>query len=67
MKHTWRDVDELALDLIEQHPYTDPLSVGLSELKRLVLGLPTFEDDPKAVDEHGLEAIQRAWYDEYED
>jgi FeS assembly protein IscX len=67
MKHTWRDVDELALDLVEQHPYVDPLSLDLGEIRQLVIALPTFDDDPKAVDDRGLEAIQMAWYDEYED
>ena len=67
MKRTWRDVDELALDLMERHPHTDPLTLKLPEIQQLVMALPTFGDDPRAVDDRGLEAIQMAWYDEYED
>jgi len=67
MKRTWRDVDELALDLMQRHPLTEPLSLSLSQVKQLVVGLPTFDDDPAAVDDSGLEAIQMAWYDQYGD
>jgi FeS assembly protein IscX len=67
MKWTWRDVDEIAMDLVEQHPNTDPLSVKLPDLKRLVAALPAFGDDPDSVTDANLEAIQAAWYDEFED
>jgi FeS assembly protein IscX len=66
-KWTWRDADEIALDLVERHPVTDPLTVTLPELKRLVLELPSFHDDPDAATDKVLENIQAAWYDEYED
>lgn len=64
---TWRDADEIALDLVERHPATDPLTVSLPELKRLVLELPSFHDDPDAATDKLLESIQAAWYDEFED
>ncbi len=64
---TWRDVDDIALDLIEQHPNTDPLGVQLEELRKMVTELPTFGDDPDAATQTVLEAIQAAWYDEFED
>ena len=64
---TWRDVDDIALDLIEQYPNTDPLGVQLEELRKLVTELPTFGDDPDAATQTILEAIQAAWYDEFED
>ena len=66
-KWTWRDADEIALDLVERHPGIDPLTVSLPEIKQLVLDLPTFEDDPEAATNRVLETIQAAWYDEYED
>lgn len=66
-KWTWRDADEIALDLVERHPGTDPLTVSLPELKRLVLELPTFHDDPDGATDKVLEYIQAAWYDEFED
>jgi FeS assembly protein IscX len=67
MKWTWRDVDEIALDLVERYPALDPLTVKLPEMKKMILELPTFGDDPEASTEKILEAIQAAWYDEYED
>ncbi len=66
-KLTWQDVDEIALDLVERYPYQDPLTVKLPDLKKLVTGLPSFGDDPDAATEKTLEAIQAAWYDEFED
>ena len=62
-KWTWRDADEIALDLVERHPGIDPLNVSFPELKRLVLDLPTFQDDPDAATDKMLENIQAAWYD----
>jgi FeS assembly protein IscX len=67
MKWTWRDVDEIALDLVEHHPHVDPMHVSLPELQKLVMQLPTFSDDPAACTNRILESIQAAWYDEYED
>lgn len=66
-KWTWRDVDDIALDLVERYPALDPLAVKLPELKQMVTGLPTFADDPEAASDKILEAIQAAWYDEFED
>jgi FeS assembly protein IscX len=67
MKWTWRDVDDIALDLVEKYPTVDPLTVKLADLKKLVVELPMFGDDPEAANEKILESIQAAWYDEYED
>ena len=64
---TWRDADEIAMDLVERHPGIDPLSLTLPELKLLVLQLPTFQDDPDGGSDKVLENIQSAWYDEFED
>ena len=64
---TWRDIDDIALDLVEKFPTLDPLTVKLPELKKLITDLPTFADNADAVNEKTLEAIQAAWYDEYED
>lgn len=67
MKRTWQDIEEIALDLVERYPQVDPLTVKFPELKKLITSLPTFGDDPGAVSETTLEAIQAAWYDEFED
>lgn len=67
MKWTWRDIDDIAMDLVERHPYVDPLTIKLPELKKMIVELSTFADDPDAVTDRTLESIQAAWYDEYED
>ena len=67
MKHTWQDIDEIALDLVERYPQIDPLTVKFPELRTMIVGLPNFGDEPDAVTDAVLESIQAAWYDEYED
>jgi len=67
MKYTWRDVDEIALDLVEKYPAVDPLGVKFPDLKKMVIDLPEFGDDPGAASDTILEAIQAAWYEEFED
>lgn len=66
-KWTWRDIDDIALDLVERYPTLDPLTVKLPDLKRMITELPTFADNPEVVNDKILEAIQAAWYDEFED
>ena len=65
MTLTWRDTEDIAIQLSESHPDTDPLTVRFTDLHRFVTELPGFSDDPKASNEKVLEAIQMAWLDEY--
>lgn len=64
---TWEDAEEIALALLEKFPDTDPLTVRFTELHRWVTELSDFADDPKDSNEGTLEAIQMAWYDEFQD
>jgi FeS assembly protein IscX len=66
MKVTWRDAEEIAIQLSEKHPDLDPLSVRFTDLHKMVTELPDFQDDPKTSNEGILEAIQMAWLDEKE-
>jgi len=61
---TWIDSLEIALDLIEQHPDVDPLTLHFTELRQWVLDLERFTDDPQHCGERVLEAIQLAWISE---
>ena len=63
----WIDSDDIALALVEKFPDLDPLGVRFTDLHARVLGLDGFDDDPKASNEPKLEAIQMAWYEEYQD
>jgi FeS assembly protein IscX len=60
----WHDIEEIAIQLAEQFPETDPLSVRFTDLHRWIMELPGFEGDPKASNEKILEAIQMAWFEE---
>ena len=64
MKISWLDTEEIAIQLAEAHPDTDPLSVRFTDLHKWVTALPDFEGDPKASNEKILEAIQMAWLEE---
>ena len=64
---TWDQVDNIALALFEKYPDTDPLTVRFTDLHKWVTELPDFGDDPTKSTEGKLEAIQMAWYDEYQE
>ena len=60
----WTDTREIAIALGERHPDVDPRTLLFTDLKRWVLELPGFADDPNHSGEKILEAIQMAWMDE---
>jgi FeS assembly protein IscX len=64
---TWRDPEDIALALCDLYPEQNPLEVRFTDLRRRVLALPGFDDDPAASSEPILEAIQMAWLDEWQD
>jgi FeS assembly protein IscX len=63
----WDDTEDIALELFEQRPETDPLTVRFTDLYRWVTELENFDDDPAKSTEGKLEAIQMAWYEEYQE
>ncbi len=65
-KLTWNDAEDIALLLLEQHPGLDPLTIRFTDLHAWVCALPEFGDDPNASSEGKLEAIQMAWWEEYQ-
>lgn len=62
----WDDVEDIALMLIEKYPDIDPLSIRFTDLHKWVVELEGFDDDPANSNEKKLEAIQMAWYEEYQ-
>lgn len=62
---TWKDTQEIAIQLAEKFPDADPLTVRFTDLHRRVTELDDFAGDPKASNEGQLEAIQMAWLEEY--
>jgi FeS assembly protein IscX len=63
----WGDAEDIAIALAEKHPDLDPLKVRFTELRQHVMQLEGFDDDPKNSNEPKLEAIQMAWYEEWQD
>jgi FeS assembly protein IscX len=66
-KLTWVDTEDIAIALADRFPVTDPLTVRFTDLHKWVLGLEEFDDDAKSSNEKKLEAIQMAWYEEWQD
>lgn len=64
---TWNDAEEIGIQLQEKFPDIDPLTVRFTDLHKKVTELEGFKDDPSKSNESKLEAIQMAWYEEYQD
>ena len=60
----WTDVYDIAADLEDNYPEVDPLAVNFVDLRKWVLELDGFDDDPSRCGEKILEAIQAAWIEE---
>ena len=60
----WTDTLDIAIELSEQYPGIDPLTIGFPKLMEMVLDLDSFNDDPEHCGERILEAIQMAWIEE---
>ena len=64
MSLTWTDSLDIAIELDEKYPDVDPLHVNFMDLRKWVLGLDEFDDEPEHSGEKILEAIQMAWIEE---
>jgi FeS assembly protein IscX len=60
----WVDVQDIAIELCDAYPDTDPLTVNFVDLRKWVMSLPGFDDEPDRCGEKILEAIQAAWIEE---
>ena len=63
----WNDFRDIGELLFAKHGKLNPLSVRFTDLHKWVLELENFEGKPEASSEKILEAIQMAWYDEWQD
>lgn len=70
MSLNWTDIEEIAEELMENHP-----EMGLEEIKyikftdllNLICEIEGFEGKREDCNEKKLEAVQAAWYEEKED
>jgi FeS assembly protein IscX len=66
-KLTWAQAEDIGLALLDKYPDLDPLQVRFTDLHKWVVELEDFGDDPTKSNEAKLEAIQMAWYEEWQD
>lgn len=66
MQIKWTDIQEIAIQLEDNHPDKDNLNLRFTDLHKWVIGLEEFSDDPNKSNEKILEAIQMAWIKERE-
>ena len=64
---TWNDAEEIGIQLHEKFPDVDPLTLRFTDLHKRVTELEGFNDDATKSNESKLEAIQMAWYEEFQD
>jgi FeS assembly protein IscX len=67
MELDWNDTEEIALQLLERHAETDPLTIRFTDLHKWVTEIPGFIGNREKSNEKILEAIQMAWHEEYKD
>jgi FeS assembly protein IscX len=63
----WTDINDIAIELADAHPNTNPQYVNFVDLHNWVCELEDFDDDPGRGGEKILEAIQAAWIEEADD
>lgn len=63
----WTDAEDIGMALCEKYSGEDPLTIRFTDLRDRVVGLDGFDDDPKGSNEPKLEAIQMAWYEEWQE
>ncbi|MUI53966.1 Fe-S cluster assembly protein IscX [Aliivibrio fischeri] len=66
MSLKWIDSRDIAIELLDKYPDTDPKTVRFTDLYQWVLELEEFDDDPKHSGEKVLEAIVLCWMDEWD-
>ncbi|WP_211092029.1 Fe-S cluster assembly protein IscX [Vibrio agarilyticus] len=60
----WTDSREIAIELCDKYPDTDPQTVRFTDLHSWIMALDDFEDDPNHSNEKILEAVILCWIDE---
>ncbi|WED28317.1 Fe-S cluster assembly protein IscX [Vibrio sp. DW001] len=60
----WTDSLDIAIELCDLYPDTDPKTVRFTDLHKWITELEEFDDDPQRSNEKILEAIILCWMDE---
>ena len=64
---TWDNAEDVGILLSQTHPELAPLTVRLPDLQKLVAELPGFHDSSTKPADKELEAIRKAWHEEFQD
>ncbi len=64
MSLQWTDSLDIAIELLEKFPDTDPQTVRFTDLHQWILELDDFDDEANRSNEKILEAIILCWMDE---
>ena len=64
MSLKWTDSLDIAIDLSEKYPDTDPEYIRFTDLHKWIIELENFDDNPDNSNEKILEAIQMNWIEE---
>ena len=62
----WIDVLEIAIEIADKFPETDPQWISFPDLHKRICELDNFIGNPKKSNEKILEAIQMHWIEESE-
>lgn len=65
MALTWQQPRQIAELLFEKYDTLDPRTVRLVDVRKWVLDLEDFAGRPDQADDKALTAIQKAWFDEW--
>lgn len=63
----WSDVEKIGIALFRRFPERDPRGTSLNEVRDLVQRLPRFRGPERPSGKGLLEAIKRAWCEEYDE
>ena len=63
----WQDLEDIAIELYDNNPNLDPLTVRFTDLLDMVLRIDEFQGQREECNEKKLEAIQMAWLDEWKE
>jgi FeS assembly protein IscX len=59
----WNDFARMVRALHTAYPEVEPLDLSTSQMFKMVLKLPGFDDNPDAAGEEQLEKLQMAWHE----
>ena len=59
----WHDFGRTVRALFTAYPDAEPMELSMTQIFRMVLQLPGFDDDPEAANEDQLEKLQLAWHE----